>query len=78
MFVAIAVIAWLWPRPGGVLLIPPAFSLAEWDGISYGHMPNHIKLFVLATMALPPLAGGLILLWSGPDTTRGESSHVPE
>ena len=63
IFVAIVVIAWLWPRPGGVLLVVTGFVLAAWYGIYYGHMPTNTKLFVLSTIALPPLLGGLILLW---------------
>ena len=63
IFVAIVAIAWLWPRPGGVLLIVTGFLLAALYGIYYGHMPTSTKLFVLSTIALPPLVGGLILLW---------------
>jgi hypothetical protein len=65
ILVVIALIAWFWPRPGGVLLVVTAFVLAAWYGIYFGHMPTSAKLFVLSTLALPPLLGGLILLWPG-------------
>ena len=63
MFIVIALIAWFWPGSGAVLLIVTGFVLAAWYGIYFGHMPTSTKLFVLSTMALPPLLGGLILLW---------------
>lgn len=75
MFVAIVVIAWLWPRPGGVVLIVTSFLLAAWYGIYYGDKPTALKVFVLATIALPPLLAGLILLWFSPGTRRGVPSH---
>ena len=63
LFVAIALIALFWPRPGGVLLILTGFVLAAWYGIYFGHMPTSTKLFALSAIALPPLVCGLILLW---------------
>jgi len=65
LFVAIVLIAWLWPRPGGAVLILTGFILASWYAIYFGHMPASTKVFVLSTIALPPLAGGLILWWPG-------------
>jgi hypothetical protein len=65
VLVVVALIAWFWPRPGGVLLVVTGFVLAAWYGIYFGHMPTSTKLFVLSTLALPPLVGGLILLWPG-------------
>jgi hypothetical protein len=68
VFVAIVLIAWFWPRLGGVLLILTGFVLAAWYAIYFGHMPTSTKLFALSTIALPPLVCGLILLW--PSTGR--------
>lgn len=65
MFFAVVVIAWFWPRIGGVLLVLTGFVLAAWYAINFGHMPTNTKLFVLGTFALPPLVCGLILLWPG-------------
>jgi hypothetical protein len=62
IFIAIALIVWFWPRFGAMLLIVTGFVLAGWYGVYFGHMPTSTKLFVLSTMALPPLLGGLILL----------------
>ena len=66
LFIAIALIGWRWPRPGGALLVLTGFALSAWYGISFGHMSTSTKLFVLGTIALPPLVSGLILLWPGP------------
>ena len=62
MFASVVLVAWLWPRLGGVLLILTGFILASWYCIYFGHMPAATKLFVLSTIALPPLLSGLILL----------------
>jgi len=75
IFVAIMTIAWLWPRLGGVLFILTGFALAAWYAIYYGHMPTGTKIFVLSTMALPPFACGLILLWPSADGTRSVRLH---
>ena len=63
MFVAVVLVAWFWPRVGGVVLVLTGFILAGWYAIFFGHMPTSTKLFVLGTIAVPPLVGGLILLW---------------
>jgi hypothetical protein len=69
VFVAIALIACFWPRLGGVLLILTGFVLAAWYAIYFGQMPTNTKLFVLSTIALPPLMCGLILLWPSASRT---------
>ncbi len=68
LFFALAAIGWIYPRWGGALLVLVGFALASWYGIYFGHMPTATKLFVLATIALPPLVSGLLLLWSGQDS----------
>lgn len=68
-FFAVVLIAWLWPRLGGVLLILAGFVLAAWYGIYFGQMSTNTKLFALSTIALPPLVSGLFLLWPSADRT---------
>ncbi len=62
-FVAVVVLAWLWPRLGGVIMVLTGFGLAVWYAINFGHMPTGTKVFTLSTFALPPAVCGLILLW---------------
>jgi hypothetical protein len=75
IFAGIALFAWMWPRPGGVVLVVAAFVLAAWYGIYYGEKPTSLKLFVLSTIALPPLAAGLVLLW--PSDAGSAPHHHP-
>ena len=63
MFVAVVFIAWLWPKLGGLLLVLTGFVLAAWYAVYFGDKDTPTKLFVLSTIAAPPLACGLMLLW---------------
>ena len=76
MFFAVVVIAWFWPRPGGVLLVLTGFVLAGWYAIYFGPAPTSTKLFVLCTFALPPLICGLIRLWPS-DAGRTSPGPAP-
>ena len=62
LFLLIAAIAWEWQLTGGILLV--AISLVV--GVSYPllfhNRPIAMQLSTAATLALPPLAAGLLLL----------------
>jgi hypothetical protein len=60
LFLAIVLIAWFWPKWGGVLLILTGFALAGLYPIYWASLPTNTKLFGEATIALPPLVSGLI------------------
>lgn len=62
-FLIIALIAWRWPKPGAVLLILTGFVIAGLYPIYWAGLPTNTKLFGIATLALPPLLSGLMLLW---------------
>ncbi len=66
IFLALAVIAWRWPRIGAALLNLTGFALAVWYAVNFGHMPTATKLFTLGTFAFPPLLCGLVLAYQRP------------
>jgi hypothetical protein len=84
VFLALVGIAWFWPRLGAVLLILVGFLLAGLYPVYWAELPAATKLFVLSTIALPPLVSGLVLLrpWRppeqpGPDLARDHSHPRP-
>ena len=64
VFLASALVAWRWePLGGALLLVEGMFVLVAYPFIAYRHFSASTILFVLVTMALPPLmAGGFLYL----------------
>jgi len=73
VFLVSVALAWRWETVGGVVLIlEGVFVLIAYPVMTYDHFPLATIIFVLLTMALPPLAAGLLLLISG------QKSKAPE
>lgn len=66
VFLAFCLLAWRWRHVGGILLVATATVVAiVYPAIMGRHFPTSTVLFVLATMALPPLVAGLMFLKAG-------------
>jgi hypothetical protein len=66
LFLISALIAWRWSFAGGVLLLLEGLAtLVAYPLMTQGRFPVQTIAFVLATMALPPLIAGVLLLVGG-------------
>ena len=75
-FLAGAAVAWRWETVGVVLLILEGLSvLVAYPIMTCAHFPLATIVFVLLTMALPPIAAGLLFLLG---SRRLRTSAMPE
>ena len=64
IFLVSAAIVWRWEGIAGiVLIIEGAVVAVAYPILTYGRFPAATIFFVLATMALPPLVAGALLLY---------------
>ncbi len=67
VFLAVAVLSWRWPAIGGVALIGVGVVVAVVYPLMFSsRFPLKTVVAVLLTMALPPLAAGVLLLLRRP------------
>lgn len=65
LLVALAAIAWRWPRVGAALLILGGLFIAVAYPLTTGsRFPVSTVIFVVATLAIPPIVAGVLLLAS--------------
>jgi hypothetical protein len=63
VFLASALVGWKWPVAGGIVLIAEGTAVAIAYPLVFGpHSPLATVLFVLLTMALPPLIAGVVFI----------------
>jgi hypothetical protein len=65
IFCAFLPVAWKWPTAGGILMLAVAALVAAgYPSLMFRHRPVRWDwyIFILLTMALPPLATGVLLL----------------
>lgn len=62
IFLASAVIAWRWERIGAIVLLVEGALILIGYPLLFRRFPLSTILFVLLTMALPPLVAGCLLL----------------
>jgi hypothetical protein len=75
IFLLTAVIAWRWEMVGGILLIVEAVGGMAFFGIwPFGSDSMMASLFLLLTLALPPLAAGIMLLVSKRVTSKPKAA----
>lgn len=79
IFLGSAVIAWRWESMGSAILLLEGLAV----GVGYpmlvaGRFPVSTTAFVLLTMALPPLAAGILFLihWKRSEVTAGRSQSA--
>ena len=61
-FAAIAAIAWRWRRAGAALLIGAGALIVAGYPLVGGQVPAATRIFLLLTLAAPPIAAGVLLL----------------
>jgi hypothetical protein len=64
-FLVTTLVAWRWESIGGALLVIEGIAVLVAYPILFHRMTTETILFVLVTMALPPLVAGLLLLSPG-------------
>jgi hypothetical protein len=64
-FLVTTLVAWRWETLGGALMVIEGIAVLVAYPILAHRMTTATILFVLATMALPPLAAGILLLSPG-------------
>ncbi|MDX1930997.1 MAG: hypothetical protein SFU56_00175 [Capsulimonadales bacterium] len=62
LFAGSGFFAWRWPRPGAYLMIVEGAALTFLH-VAFFHNPLPTRIFLIATMALPPLIVGLLFLF---------------
>jgi len=73
IFALSAGIPWFWESVGSfVLLIEGGLVMIVYPLVTWGHMPFITIAFVLATMALPPVISGVLLLISWRRTSQAK------
>jgi hypothetical protein len=81
IFLISAASAWKWETVGGVLLVLEGlFVAAAYPVWAHGRFPVSTIVFVLSTMALPPIAAGCLFVAGGrqPGSFPGQrASSVP-
>ena len=73
LFLISTLAAWKWEFTGGILLMLEGLSVMFVYPMMARTFPTSTIIFVLLTMALPPLISGLLLLFSSRSTRRVES-----
>jgi hypothetical protein len=61
-FVLLLLVAWRWQAVGGILLVLASLSIAVAYPLVFRRMPLPTTIFVLLTMAVPPLLAGILFL----------------
>ena len=61
-FVLLLVVAWRWEALGGILLVLASLFMAVAYPLVFRRMPLSTTIFVLLTMAVPPLLAGILFL----------------
>lgn len=67
-FVVLLVVSWRWELPGGILLVLAGVAVAVVYPMMFRRMPTATVVFVILTMALPPILAGILFLlhwWMG-------------
>jgi hypothetical protein len=61
-FVLLLLVAWRWEAAGGILLVLAGLFIAVAYPLVFRRMPLPTTIFVLLTMAVPPLLAGILFL----------------
>ncbi len=77
LLIGVPTVAWRRPGLGAWLLLAESLFLF-WFVLFFAHNPLNTTLFLVLTLALPPLAAGVLLLLpgSGPGASRQSGAHA--
>ncbi len=70
LLIALALTAWIWTGVGRIALTITGLAVLAGYPFVAGNLPLSTKIFTTATLGLPPLSAGLLLIIAGP-TGRG-------
>lgn len=80
---AVPLLAWRWRGPGGAVLVAEGLALLAWVTWALHKNPPATTVFLVLTLALPPLLSGILLTADGAkpralNATRDARTEKPE